>query len=80
MASSGAAITLTVPPSNTVNFPIGSQILIARGGVGAVSVVGGSGVTIKSANNFLNLNYTYSGATLVKVATDTWYLFGDLKA
>ena len=79
--NSASNLTVTVPPNSTVAFPVGSQVLLVRGSSGgAVSVVAGSGVTIKSANNYLNLNYANSGATLVKVATDTWYLFGDIKA
>ncbi len=78
--SAGTIINVTVPPNDSVNYPIGVQILLVRGGVGDVSVVAGLGVTIKSANDYLSLNNQYSPATLVKVDTDRWYLFGDLKA
>jgi len=79
IGASGATLAFTVPPSGTVNFTVGSQILIARGGTGELGVTG-PGVTINSAQGHLNLNYQYSGATLIKQATDTWYIFGDLKA
>ena len=78
--SAATSINVTVPAYSAVNFSTGVQILLVRGGSGEVSGVADSGVTIKSANNYLSLNNQYSPATLLKVDTDTWYLFGDLKA
>ncbi len=78
--SSGSATTLTVPLNSSVAFPTGSQILVVRGGTGAVGITGASGVTINSAQSYKNLNYQNSGATILKAGTDSWYLFGDLKA
>ena len=72
--------TLTVPADSSVDFPIGTQVLVVRGGSGAMAVAGDMGVTVNSAQSYLNLNYQNSAATLVKTAADTWYLFGDLKA
>lgn len=76
----GTANNLTVPPSGTVNFSIGTQIQIAQYGAGQTTVVAGLGVTIRSAGTRLKLNQQYSGATLIKIAADEWYLFGDLSA
>jgi hypothetical protein len=75
-----SANNLTVPPSGTTNFTIGTQIQIAQYGAGQTTVVSGVGVTIRSAGSRLKLNQQYSGATLIKIATDEWYLFGDLSA
>lgn len=72
-------ITITVPPNSDVPFPIGSQILLARYGTGELDIAEGSGVTVLKAVG-LKLNTQYSGATLIKRATDEWYLFGDLKS
>jgi hypothetical protein len=77
--SASTNIDVTVPAYSAVSYEIGSQILLVRGGSGEVSVVADSGVTIKSVNNYLSLNNQYSPATLVKIDTNTWYLFGDLK-
>lgn len=77
--TSSSNTTLTVPPNASAAFSTGTQVLLARGGTGGMSVTGAAGVTINSPQGFLSLNYQYSGATLVKRATDTWYLFGDLK-
>jgi hypothetical protein len=57
--------------------------MVARGygiGVGALGVTGAAGVTLYSAGLKKQLAQAYSGATLVKQDTDTWYMFGDLSA
>jgi hypothetical protein len=69
---------LGVPTDASSNFEIGSRILVSRGGTGAVSVIGDSGVVINSAQGALDLGYQYSVATLIKTGADTWILFGDL--
>jgi hypothetical protein len=74
------ANTLTVPTNATVAFPIGTQILIAQYGAGAVTITAASGVTLRSESSKLKTNGQYSGATLVKIATDEWYAFGNLIA
>ena len=78
--SSSSNSSVTVPLDSSVSFPIGSQILVVRGGTGDLGLTGSVGVTLNSSQNYLNLNYQYSAATLVKKGTDIWYVFGDLKA
>jgi hypothetical protein len=74
------ANTLTVPTNATVAFPIGTQILIAQYGAGACTITAASGVTLRSESAKLKTNGQYAGATLVKIATDEWYAFGNLIA
>jgi hypothetical protein len=74
------ANNLTVPLNGTVAFPIGTQILLSQYGAGQTTVVATSGVTINSSGGKLKLNVQYSGATLIKIATNEWYLFGDIAA
>jgi len=71
---------LTVPADSSVAFPNGTQLVIIRSGTGELGVTGGGGVTVNSAQGYLNLNFQYSAATLIKLSTDNWYVFGDLKA
>jgi hypothetical protein len=80
IGASGSTLAFTINTNAGVPIATGSQILIARGGTGALGLTGAVGVTINSAQGYLNLNNQYSGATLVKQGTNTWYLFGDLKA
>ena len=74
------ANTLTVPTNATVAFPIGTQILIAQYGAGAATITAASGVTLRSESAKLKTNGQYAGATIVKIATDEWYAFGNLIA
>lgn len=74
----GTANNLTVPPDTDVAFPVGTQVLISQYGAGQTSVVAGVGVTIRSAGGALKLAAQYAGGSLVKIATDEWYLFGNI--
>jgi hypothetical protein len=76
----GSANNLTIPLNSSVAFATGTQILLAQYGAGQTTVVATSGVTIRSSGAKLKLNARYSGATLIKIDTDEWYLFGDIAA
>ena len=73
-----SANNLTVPPNSSVAFPLGTQIVIVQYGAGQTTVVAGAGVTIRSSGAKLKLTGQYSAATLIKRATDEWYLIGDI--
>jgi hypothetical protein len=68
---------LTVPKSDTVNFPIGTAILVRQMGAGITTIVATSGVTIN--NNGLVFTNRHGVASLFKVATNTWVAFGSLE-
>lgn len=72
------ANNLTIPLNSSVAFSIGTQILIAQYGAGQTTIVPTSGVTLRSNGSKTKLNVQYSGATLIKIASDEWYLFGDI--
>lgn len=72
------ATTITVPPNSGVTFSIGTQILIVQYGTGQITIVPGTGVTLRSFNNNTKLSGQYSMATLIKRGTNEWYLSGDL--
>jgi hypothetical protein len=72
------ANNLTIPLDSAVAFPVGTQIDISQYGAGQTTVVATGGVTVRSAAGALKLAAQYSGATLVKIATNEWYLFGDI--
>ena len=75
----GTANTLTVPSSSTANFPIGAKIDIAQYGAGQTTVTTGSiNVLLRSAGSANKLAAQYAGATVVKIGTDEWYLFGNI--
>lgn len=70
--------TLSVPSNASVAFDIGTQITVVQKDVGETTVTGSGGVTILSADGVLNLRGRYSFASLIKVATNTWYMTGDI--
>lgn len=78
------AIVVSIPTNAAVAFNIGTRIEFIRTGSGTGDVVFSavdSGTTaIRSKDSNLKLSKAYSGATLIKIATDEWVLVGDLKA
>jgi hypothetical protein len=76
--NNASANNLTVPLNSSVAFSTGTQILLAQYGAGQTTIVATSGVTIRSNGAKLKLNAQYSGATLVKIGENEWYLFGDI--
>jgi hypothetical protein len=76
--SNASANTLTVPPNSSVPFAIGTMILVRQVGAGTTTVTAGAGVTIHSRGALVALAGQYAYATLVKVASDTWDLTGDI--
>jgi len=75
--NSASALTFTIPPNSAVAFPIGTILSVSRYGTGAVSVVAGAGVTIRTSSS-LTLRAQYSDASIRKRATDEWVATGDL--
>ena len=76
----GSAVNLTVPTNASAAFPVGSQIVIAQGGTGQVTVVAEDAitVTINSAGSRTKLYEQYSTAILVQTAANEWLLTGDI--
>lgn len=77
--SNTSAITVTVPLNSSVAYPIGTQINLLQTNTGQVTVAATGGVTI-NANPGLKLRAQWAFATLIKRATDTWVLVGDITA
>lgn len=80
-----SANTVSVPTNGSVAFPVGSQIHITQYGAGKTQIVAVTPATTTirstpSAGNGAYLRAQYSSATLIKRATDEWYLVGDLSA
>lgn len=73
--SNSAAIALTVPTNASVAFPVGTNVDLAQLGAGQVTV--GGTPTLRYTPT-AKTRAQYSGATLVKLATDEWLLVGDL--
>ena len=76
--NNASANTLGVPLNSTDAFPIGTQILVAQQGAGQTTITPVSGVTLRSSGGKLKISAQYGVATLIKRATDEWYVAGDL--
>ena len=76
-------VTIDSASDTTVTVPdilsVGDRIDILRKNTGEVTFIAGSGVTV-NATPGLKLRAQWSGATLIKLATNTWVVMGDLKA
>lgn len=80
-ASNASAQTYTIPLNSSVAYATGAQINLIQIGAGQVTIQGAGGVTVASTGATAaspKLRAQYSSATLIKVATDTWYVIGDL--
>jgi hypothetical protein len=73
-----SANTLTIPLNSSVAFPIGTAITIIQLGTGQTTISGASGVTLRSEGSKLKLKAQYAVAGVVKIATDTWAVFGNV--
>jgi copper homeostasis protein CutC len=71
-------MNITVPPNTDVAFNVGTSIAVIQLGAGQVTIVAGSGVTIRNAST-LKTRTQYSVLSLTKAATDTWYVAGDME-
>lgn len=76
ICTNASAITVTIPPNSSVAYPIGTEFIVVKGGAGNVTVAGGSGVTLNSAESLDTIETQYKGMSLTKTATDTWLVLG----
>lgn len=76
--NNAASITVTIPDNATTAFPIGTRLEFGQYGPGQVAFVAGGSTVINSKGGAGNLSEQFSGATLTKTDTDTWWLVGDI--
>jgi hypothetical protein len=70
---------LTIANNASQGFQVGAAITVVNQGTGNITVAQGSGVTLYLAGNASSGNRsvaTFGMATLIKVATDTWFISG----
>ena len=76
--NNAATKTFTIPTNSGVAFPIGTQITLAQIGAGQLRVAAAVGATLRSSGGKTKIAAQYGVATLIKRATDEWYLHGDI--
>ena len=69
-----AAITITVDDE----LAIGETINFIQNAAGVITFAAGAGVTLNSKEALLDTNGQFTGASLTKKATNSYYLIGDL--
>jgi len=75
----GGNLTCSILSNATTAVDTGAEYdFFQTSSAGNMLFESGSGVTLYVKNNNMNLAGQYSGASLKKVATDTWHLVGDL--
>lgn len=76
--TSSSATNLTIPLNSSEALPVGAQVTIMCQGSGQTTIVLTGGVTGVSVGD--NLAITVKGvASLLKTATDTWQIMGNLE-
>lgn len=79
-AGESGGITVTVPASSAVAFPVGTEIELAEySGSYTTAIAAAEGVTIHSADGALTIDGQYKAVSLKKMAADEWLLVGALK-
>jgi hypothetical protein len=73
--TNASAITVTVPTTASVAFPVGTVLTVYQGGAGQVTLAGAGGVTLR---NDLKTPGQYKEIGLRKRATDEWVVIGGV--
>jgi hypothetical protein len=79
--SNAAANDFLIPTNANVAFPVGTVINVVQIGAGKTTieaVTSGTTTISSTAGVDPDLRAQFSAASCVKVATDTWYIFGDI--
>jgi uncharacterized protein YoxC len=77
--NSTSPTTFTVPTNAALAWPIGASMDILQTNTGEVTIAASAGVTLnRTPGN--KLRTQWSSATILKRGTNSWILYGDLKA
>lgn len=77
--NNAAANVLTIDTNTAVAFSVNNTIMIMMEGAGATSITAAGGVTLNGVvAGSVDIIAQYTGATLVKRATDTWIITGNI--
>jgi hypothetical protein len=78
--SSSSSVTLTIPDDATFEFTVGQTFVVIQNGTGTVSVTTEDVADLYSsvATGTVELNGQYAVATLIKVDSDEWVIYGDI--
>lgn len=72
----GSTATLTVPTNAVVAFPIGTAILVINNNSGSLTISSSATLQLAAGSTGTRTVATKGMASLLKVATDTWWVSG----
>lgn len=75
-----SATTVTIPADASVNFPVGTFIVVIQTNTGQVSIAGSGFTPSYPPSLGLKLRERWSMATLIKRGTNSWVVSGDTSA
>ena len=78
LCTHGTGMTVTLPQDSAVAFPTGSSIVFERNGAGTLTFAAGTGATVNSKGAVLTCADRYTTVAAVKIAADTWTIFGNI--
>lgn len=76
--TSASAVSAIIPANASVAFVVGTIILLEQYGAGTVTLSGAVGVTLNSNGGKVVSNGQFAVFSILKVATNTWTLSGNL--
>lgn len=76
---SASNYTLTIPPNSSVAVGVGCGLDLLCTGTGTITLAEGSGVTLISTGSAKTVSASGGGASLRKIATNTWVLVGAIE-
>ena len=74
--TAATAVTVTVPPTSVVAWPIDCEVMLEQAGAGQVTFATGTGVIINSSQT-LKTEKQYSVVGLKNISGNVWTLFGE---
>lgn len=77
--NSGSALTFTIPTNSALAWPVGASMDIIQTGAGQVTISPDTGVTLNYTPGN-KLRTQWSSCTIMKRASDSWIVYGDLTA
>jgi hypothetical protein len=78
--NNASANTLTIPTNASVPFPVGTYILFIQTGAGQTTITPADGTVTINGTPGLKTRTQWSSATIMKRATNTWIVMGDVVA
>ena len=78
LCTHGSGMTVTLPQDSVIAFPTGTNIIFERNGAGTLTFAAGTGATVNSKGGDLTCADRYTTIAAVKIAADTWTIFGNI--